>query len=87
MFEYHEQIKERVGPIGLSTTTNPTHSTQVPAYMSLAEQYSLDDMEPGASEDVVTQMVEQEYQAYITAFISVPGTDMLKFWEVCKPYN
>ena len=55
--------------------------------MSLAEQYGLDDMEFGASEDVETQTVEQEYQAYITASISVLGTDMLKFSEVGKPYN
>jgi len=55
--------------------------------MSLAKQYGLDDMELGASEDVETQTVEQEYQAYITALISIPGTDMLKFWEVGKPYN
>ena len=87
MLEYRERIKERAGPIALSTTTNPTHPTQVPAYMSLAKQYGLDDMELGASEDVETQTVEQEYQAYITASISVPGTDMLKFWEVGKPYN
>ena len=85
MLEYRERIKERAGPIASSTTTNPI--PQVPAYMSLAEQYGLDDMELGASEDVETQTVEQEYQAYITALISVPGTDMLKFWEVGKPYN
>ncbi|KIM74932.1 hypothetical protein PILCRDRAFT_13997 [Piloderma croceum F 1598] len=72
MLEYHERIKERAGPITSSTTTNPTHLTQVPAYMFLAKQYGLDDMELGASEDVETQMVEQEYQDYITASISVP---------------
>jgi len=50
--------------------------------MSLAAQYGLSDMHFQSSEDVQGQTVEQEYQSYVTAALSKPGTDMLKFWEV-----
>ena len=52
--------------------------------MSLAEVYGLKDMQIGASDDVEGQTVEQEFQAYVTAALSKPGTDILKFWEVSK---
>jgi hypothetical protein len=50
--------------------------------MSLAAQYGLSDMDFQSSEDAQGQTVEQEYQSYVTAALSKPGTDMLKFWEV-----
>lgn len=55
----------------------------LPAYMSLAAHYDLeDDMTIGAS-DAQKQTVEQEYQAYITtAFLSPKDVSILKFWEV-----
>ena len=53
-------------------------------YMSLAEAYGLKDMQIGVLGDIEGQMVEQEFQAYITAALSKPGTDSLKFWEVSK---
>jgi hypothetical protein len=65
-----------------STVTDPTNSTTIPAYASLAEQYRLTDMQFGTPEDVDEQTLEQEYQSYITAALSKQGTDMLKFWEV-----
>jgi hypothetical protein len=52
--------------------------------MSLAEVYGLKDMQIGASDDVEGQTVEQEFQAYVTAALSKPGADILKFWEVSK---
>lgn len=56
-------------------------SRETPAYMSLAEQYGLeDDMDVGSSAN--TQSVEQEYQAYITAPLSSKKVDIVKFWEV-----
>jgi hypothetical protein len=64
------------------TTTGPTPPAAIPAYMSLAAQYGLSDMDFQSSEDVQGQTVEQEYQSYVTAALSKPGTDMLKFWEV-----
>jgi hypothetical protein len=54
----------------------------LPAYMSLAAHYDLEDeMTIGAS-DAQKQTVEQEYQAYITAFLSPKEMSILKFWEV-----
>jgi hypothetical protein len=45
-------------------------SNQIPGYMSLPEQYELeDDMDIGGS-TVNTQSIKQEYQAYITAPLS-----------------
>jgi hypothetical protein len=29
------------------------------------------------------QTLEQEYQSYVTAALSKPGTDIVKYWDVC----
>jgi len=89
MIEYRERAKERseatpaVAPAG-TNATNTVRSTSTPGYMSLAEVYGLENMQIGASDDVEGQTVEQEFQAYVTAALSKPGTDILKFWEVSK---
>ena len=84
MTKYREWAKERLGatPI-VANVMNPVCSTTL-AYMSLAEAYGLKDMQIGVSGDIEVQTVEQEFQAYVTAAISKPGTDSLKFWEVSK---
>jgi hypothetical protein len=56
-------------------------TSAVPAYMSLAAQYGITDMEIG-NPGIPDQTVEQEYQAYITAPLSPNTMDILKFWEV-----
>jgi hypothetical protein len=66
--------KESVPAAGPSTSA-------VPAYMSLAAQYGITDMEIG-NPDICDQTVEQEYQVYITAPLSPNTIDILKFWEV-----
>jgi hypothetical protein len=59
----------------------------VPAYMSLAAQYGIDnDMDFGNSGQDEQQTIDQEYQAYVTASCSPKGTDILKFWEVGVSY-
>ena len=85
MIEYRERAKERseATPAG-TNATNTVRSTSTPGYMSLAEVYGLENMQIGASDDVEGQTVEQEFQAYVTAALSKPGTDILKFWEVSK---
>lgn len=80
MQEYREKI-------GTASTRMPVDAYpsagDVPAYMSLAAQYDLeDDMTIGASGGAQEQSIEQEYQAYITAPLSTQKTDILKFWEV-----
>ena len=88
MLKYREQVKERAGDTAiLPATTSTTRPTAIPAYASLAEQYGLEDMQFGPAEDDRGQTVEQEYQAYVTAALSKPGTDMLKFWEVRRFYQ
>ena len=84
MTVYHERAKERLGatPI-VANVTNPVCSTTL-GYMSLAEAYGLKDMQIGVLGDIEGQMVEQEFQAYVTVALSKPGTDSLKFWEVSK---
>jgi hypothetical protein len=55
----------------------------LPAYMSLAAQYDLeDDMTIGATCGAQEQSIEQEFQAYITAPLSPANTNILTFWEV-----
>ena len=61
---------------------DPKNSTAIPTYASLAEQYGLTDMQFGTLEDIDEQILEQEYQSYITVAPSKQGTDMLEFWEV-----
>ena len=59
-------------------------SNRVPAYYSLTEQYGLGaSMQFISQESHNIQTVEQEYQSYITAPRSGPGTNTVKFWEVC----
>ena len=59
----------------------PPATAEVPAYMSLAAQYGVTDMEIGDS-GIGDQTIEQEYQAYIMAPLSPKTMDILKFWEV-----
>ena len=50
----------------------------------LDQQYNLKDMyELEGKED--TQTLEQEYQSYITSVLSKPGTNIVKYWDVCTP--
>jgi hypothetical protein len=61
----------------------PRVPSATPAYMSLAEKYGMTDMLIADPSNVEERTIEQEYQAYITAPLSPPTTDILKFWEVC----
>jgi len=68
-----------LGAAPSSAVVDPTPSAAISAYMPLAAQYGLSDMEFESSEDIQGQTMEQEYQLYVTAAPSKPGTDMLKF--------
>lgn len=84
MFEYHEKIATSEGEESVQTrSTNATYHSRedMPAYMSLAAQYGLEDMEVGDAGESV-QTVEQEYHAYVTGVLSSKNVDILKFWEV-----
>lgn len=79
MLEYRQKINTTSGE---SMPTNADLDMgEMPAYMSLAAQYGLeDDMTIGRSGGQ-EQTVEQEYQAYITAPLSPVDMPILKFWE------
>ena len=78
----HEYRQSASGENEESSGANAAiHGTERPQYMSLAEQYGLEDMDDG-NPDENTQTVEQEYQAYVTALPSPKSVDILKFWEV-----
>jgi hypothetical protein len=82
MAEYRERAKD-AGTVSSTVINTPNSTaTRAPAYLSLAEEYGLTDMQFATPEDVEGQTLEQEYQSYVTAPLSKPGTDMLKFWEV-----
>ena len=79
MLEYRENAttgeEQLAAPSGGSLAT--------PQYMSLAEQYGIGvEMEIGGS-GAGDQTIEQEYQSYVTAALSLKTIDILKFWEVC----
>jgi hypothetical protein len=52
-------------------------------YTRLADKYGMSDMRITDPSSLQMQTIEQEFQAYITAQLSVEGTNMIKFWEVC----
>ena len=52
------------------------------AYMTLDAQYGLMDDNMAISSTTATlQTVEQVFQVYVTAPLSLPNIDILKFWE------
>lgn len=82
MVEYHEKVASATQQAMPPSNANATIERAKPMYMSLAAQYGLsDEMEIGGS-NTPQQTIEQEYQAYITAPLSLTTTDVLKFWEV-----
>ena len=97
MVEYREQARKHHEKEGVteaiiaadSTLPGVADSTHViqqlwaSAYTSLAETYGLDDMYFSTPDSVEEQLPEQEYQAYVTAPLSLVGADTLRFWEVC----
>jgi hypothetical protein len=89
-----QEYRDKASTAGESTGTSNALDTDMdtvamPQYMSLAEQYGIqDELEIGESSDIA-QTIEQEYQAYITAPIgpNPKKIDILKFWEVGGSIN
>lgn len=58
-------------------------SGNTPGYVLLADMYGLDnDMKVGSG-GRLGQSVDQEYNEYVSAVLSAPSVDILKFWEAC----
>ena len=68
---------------GVADSTHAIQQLWASAYTTLAETYSLDDMYFSTPDIVEEQSLEQEYQAYVTAPLSLVRTDTLRIWEVC----
>jgi len=56
-----------------------------PTFTKLVDKYlDLGDMRISDSSGLQMQTIEQEFQAYVTAPVCADGTDIVKFWEVCR---
>lgn len=85
---FNSQMNEyrvRLGMKSDSTSQNDgINASKKPGFMSLAELYGLkDDMMIGSGFQQA-KSVEQEYSDYVSAMLSAPSADILKFWEVCR---
>jgi len=89
MTEYHARTNNAAAQSGV--VAHCPALEHPPAFMSLAEQYSLtdDDLGVGTSEsdDHSMRTIEQEYQAYITASLCAKGTPITKWWEVSMAFD
>ena len=86
MMEYRQAIAEAAGEPPVLVPAVPSNS-EVPAYMSLASQYGIDDDMDIGDSTTRTQTTEQEYQSYITAPLSSKNINIIKFWEVSDGVN
>ena len=55
--------------------------------MSLMKQYRIESKMSTNNCDDNTQLVDEEYNAYIMVQCSWPGTDILSFWSVSGDIN
>ena len=53
-------------------------------WQNLDDQYGLDDMFDEPSAPAQIQSLEEEYGSYIHAPLSVKGTNLLQYWQVCS---
>ena len=70
------------GPPAQGKPTKPA-CWKVPAFMSLADEYCLEDKDMRIGKrHGGKQTVDEEYQIYVAETPSADDTDPLKFWEV-----
>ena len=86
MAEYRERRRGMAVPAGISASAGRdlVQSNQASALDSLMWDYGLaNEMDIADHENPNEQTIEQEYQTYVVAPLSLKGTNTLKFWEVC----
>lgn len=84
MTEYRERA-EAAEPQAATTSSEPAPlNPAAPRYMHLATAYGLPDMSFSVAGTARKQSVREEYQAYATAPLSSPATNLLKHWEVSR---
>jgi hypothetical protein len=95
MLKYHKKLDLNAPPTNNGVEEPPILDSHVyagEAYMELAAQYRLDpNMIIGNlgenQQQQQQQMVDEEYQAYVTAPCSMKDVYPLKFWEVHGDIN
>ena len=93
MLEYHEKAahrhEEEEEPLLDESSPNLGDSGHPSgeAWMSLMKQYGIESEMSTDNRDNNTQSVDEEYNAYVTAQCSRPGTDILSFWSVSGDIN
>jgi len=80
MREYHDRAKDTISP-DTPSSSRQSSSIQPEKWQTLDQQYGLEDMYE-LEADHEGQTIEQEYHSYVTG-LSKPGTDIIKFWDVC----
>lgn len=85
MNEYRTRLGINSEPTSQNDSIN--NLGKKPGFMSLAEVYGLpDDMMLGSGRQQV-QSVNQEYFDYVSALLSAPSVDILKFWEARTAFS
>ena len=82
MAEYCARARASGRVSGSCAAVSPLIRDEHPAYINLADQYGVMDMQFATPESVEEQTIEQEFQSFVTAPLSPRGTNTLKFWEV-----
>jgi hypothetical protein len=80
MLEYRKRNEKGLVQTPQAGPANPG-TGDMEKYMTIAAKYWINDMDIGVSGGI-EQTVEQEYQAYITAPLSLRNVIILNFWEV-----
>jgi hypothetical protein len=82
-------MKEYRARLGVSfdaiSQNSANDSANKPGFMSLAEVYGLEEDMMIGSERRQAHSVDQEYSEYVSAVLSAPSVDILKFWEASTP--
>jgi hypothetical protein len=64
-------------------TTIPPPMKSAERWEDLDGQYGLENMFDDPDTPLPVASLQDEYTAYVNAPLSVKGTEILKFWEVC----
>jgi hypothetical protein len=81
MKEYRNRAAQR-GAVSATIPSVQLLPSAVEAWQTLDAQYNLDDMFGCAGDNEGGTLVEDEYNSYIKAPLSKPGTNILSFWSM-----
>ena len=84
MTKYRERIAAKTDKSTASTSLTSCSVLTAQYWEDLISTYGLNDADTDPMTNHTVQTVLQEYNAYVMALLSAKGTDIIKFWEVCK---